>query len=413
MKSQKTKLLNQILKKGLVLYLKNHGSLFKRNGIISSETVELFPKDINTSRMKELWPHFIVVWFIFLSLTQARYKYLRKRNTRSVDTFNHKRKLEYQYPYRDGIYFRRLTKAARHVRRNTAEFYTNITQRSKRGNSDAEHKGKLGQMVSHDSTLLPQPAKPLRVVATSAVIKNRRKKPRPLKAIHIWGPTPFKTVLQNLQRLNNNIQKQRGAVKRLFLPVQLQRMQLLSALGKSPFPGPVGPYLHRFNTFNPAEHFHVAPDDIHLQEGPPTVSHMPGPMQFAPPRMPVPSETFVPFHDQGPLHMQESGPVHDFPPVDEVPSIKEISPMHEMEADNVMAPLKYDDGPDREIAPMREMEAARDMPRISELDPTSQSFDKNLNIAPNFEPPNAMYAPPFPWMAGELQEEVNRHVKKG
>ena len=372
MKSQKTKLLNQILKKGLVLYLKSHGSLFKRNGAISSETVELFPKDINTSRMKELWPHFIVVWFIFLSVTQAKYGHLRKGNTRSVGTFNQKRKLEYQYPCRTSVYFRRLTKAARHVRGNTAEFYTNINQRSK-----------------------------------------RRKRARPLRAIHIWGTTPFKTMLQNLLRLNNNndnnnndnIQKQRGAEERLLISVQPKRLQLLSALGNSPFPGQEGLYLHRFSTFPPAGHFHVAPDDIHLQEGPPAVSYVPGPVRFAPPTMPVPSETFVPFHEQAPIHMQESGLVHDFLPVDEVPSIKEISPMHEMEPDNVMAPSN-DDGPDRKIAPMRELEAAQDMPPISELDPTSQSFDKSLNIAPNFEPP-------FPWMARELQEEVNRHVNKG
>ena len=338
--------------------------------------MELFLNDINTSRMKEPWPHFIVVWFIFLSVTQARCKYLRKRNTRSVGTFNHKRKLEYQYPYRNGVYFRRLTKAARHVQGNTAEFYSNINQRSK-----------------------------------------RRKRHRPVKAIHIWGTTPFKTVLQNLLRLNNNnnnnnIQKQRGAVERLFLSVQPQRLQLLSTVGNSPFLGQVGLYLHRISTFHPAGHFHVAPDGIHLQEAPPAVSYVPGPVRFAPPTMPVPSETFFPLHEQGPIHMQESGPVHDFPPVDEVPSIKEISPMHEMEPDNVMAPLN-DDGPDREIAPMREMVAARDMPPISELDPTSQSFDKSLNIAPNFEPPNAMFAPQFPWMAGKLQEEVNRHVNKG
>ena len=408
MKSQKTKLLNQNVKKGLVLYLKSYGNLFKRNGAISSKTVELFPKGINASRMKELWPHFIVAWCIFLSVTQARYKHLRKSNTRSVDTFNHKRKLEYQYPDRTGVYLQRLTKVVRHVRGNIAEFYSNINQRSKRGNSDAAHGEKLGQMVSHDSTLLPQPAKPLRVVATSAVIKNRRKKPRPLKAIHIWGLTPFKTVLQNLQRLNNNIQKQRGAVKRLFLPVQLQRMQLLSALGKSPLPGPVGLYLNRFSGVNPAGHFHVAPDDIHLQEGPPALSHVQGPVRFTSPAIPVPSETVLPFHEQGPMHMQESGPLHDFPPVDAVPSVRKISPMHEVEPDNIVAPLNYD-----EIAPMRELEAARDMPTTSELDPTSQSFDKSFNVAPNLEPPNTMFAPPFPWMAGEIHEEVNRHVNKG
>lgn len=67
----------------------------------------------------------------------------------------------------------------------------------------------------------PQARKPFHVVATSAVIKNRLKKPAVVKmpkAIHIWGPTPFKTILEKLANMNANLRKQRGQVKRLMLP---------------------------------------------------------------------------------------------------------------------------------------------------------------------------------------------------
>ena len=71
---------------------------------------------------------------------------------------------------------------------------------------------------------LPQPAKPLRVVAASSAIKSRLKglKP-PIKAIHIWGTTPFKVFMSRLARLHKNIQQQRkavGSMKRLFTPLQ-------------------------------------------------------------------------------------------------------------------------------------------------------------------------------------------------
>ena len=364
--------------------------------------------------MKELWSP--ALWFILFSVTQTRCKHLRARPSLS-DTHNYKRKLEYKYPYQMGGYYRYLTEGERYVRANMGHVSADAPGRNKRENGDTEHKRKVGQKVSHDSTLLPQPAKPLRVVATSAVIKNRRKKPRPLKAIHIWGPTPFKTVLENLRRLNDNIQKQRGAVKRLFLPVQLQRMQLLNALGKPPLPGPIpGPFPHQFPTLNPNRQFSVSPAAIHLQEEQPPLPHVPDPMRFAPPELSVPPEPVPPFHDMDPMRLQEPDPVHDFPPAREVSPVQDIAPVHEMEPDQVMNRMR-DIEPVQETSPMQETGGAREMSPIPENGPVPQLFPKSFdiipNIAPNVEPPNGMFVPPFPWMAGEIHEEVNRHINKG
>lgn len=72
-----------------------------------------------------------------------------------------------------------------------------------------------------DEEGIPQAETPIRVVATSAVIKDRLSKPReppkPVKAIHIWGKTPFKTVVNNLLKINNRIAQEQ---KRLFSPLQ-------------------------------------------------------------------------------------------------------------------------------------------------------------------------------------------------
>lgn len=76
-------------------------------------------------------------------------------------------------------------------------------------------------ITKKDEEAIPQAMTPLRVVATSAVIKDRLSKPRqppkPVKAIHLWGATPFKTVVNNLLNMNNRIRQQQ---KRLFLPFQ-------------------------------------------------------------------------------------------------------------------------------------------------------------------------------------------------
>ena len=397
----------------------------------------MFLKDVNASMMKELWPNIVVLGIVLLSVIQARCKQLRKKTTRSVDTLYHE--LEFRYPHRTDVYFRFLTEGPRLLRGNTVEAPSNSQERFKRDKINTEHKEK----ISHGSTLLPQPAKPLRVVATSAVIKNRRKKPRPLKAIHIWGPTPFKTVLANLRRLNNKIQNEKGAVKRLFLPVQLQRMQLLNALGKSPLPGRTVPF------HPPNGQFPVSPGTFHFPEGlqqlpQPLLSDMPGPMQFAP----QPFEPVPPLHDLGPLHMQKLGPVHDSPPVREAAPGQEIAPMHEMEPANDMRSVQEIEpipiapmngmgpvpiGPMHDMdpvpiapmnemgpvpmAPMHEMGSVPDIAPIHDIGPVpqlvSKSFDVTPNMAPNFEPRSSMFAPSFPWVAGEIHEEVNRHIHKG
>ena len=414
---------NEILKNCVARNFSVLHPLIKTYGGFSGKLVELFTDDVNTSKMKEFWSHIAVLWFVLLSITQARCKHPRKKTTRSVDTFNHKRKLDYYYPYRTDAYFRVLTEGPRYVQGNAAEVNNIAAKRFKRENNDTEYKRKLGQRVSHDSSLLPQPAKPLRVVATSAVIKNRRKKHRALKAIHIWGPTPFKTVLQNLQRLNNNIQKQRGAVKRLLLPVQFQRMQLLNALGKPPLPGPMAPFSHRFPAFNQNEQFPIPPDGIHLEEGVPPLPHVPGPMRLDHPPLPVPSEPdppFIepepPFHRMGSMHLPELGPVRDFSPDREVSPVQELAPMHEIEPPHVMAPMN-DIEPVHEMPPVQEIGPVRDEAPIPDIGTAPQlfpkSFDMAPNMAPNFEPPNSMFAPPYPWMAGEIHEKVNRHVNKG
>lgn len=355
--------------------------------------------------MKELWRQIAFLWVSVLSVTQARYKHIRKKNTRSLDTPNHTNKLEYQYPVRTDAYLRRSTRPGRIIQGNLEKFDIDIRREFKRENSDTKHKRKLDQHTSHDSSVLPQPAKPLRIVATSAVIKNRRKKPTPLKAIHIWGPTPFKTVIQNLQRLNENIERQRGAVKRLFLPGQLQRMQLINAFRKPPIlPRPISPFSRHFPNFNPTEQF-PAPDGIHLQEGPPSLPHQPGLEALAPPTESVPAEPAHQYQDLRPVHLQGMGSVPDYPPVREVSQVQEIAPIHAIEPAPEEAPMN-DIGPVREIAPTRELLTSRDMTPIHDYGPSPDT-------PPNFEPPNGMFPPPFPWMAGEIDEEVNRHVHKG
>ena len=70
---------------------------------------------------------------------------------------------------------------------------------------------------------LPKPEKPLKIVAASSAIKSRLKGRPPIKAIHIWGTTPFNVFVNRLTRLHKNIQQQRkaiGSMKRLFTPLQ-------------------------------------------------------------------------------------------------------------------------------------------------------------------------------------------------
>lgn len=349
--------------------------------------------------MKQVLIQIALTWLVLLSTTQVKGKRLRKRpvdrtSTYSVRNFRPRRKVDFIYPYRTGSYFRFFSEAG-YGQYKKAGVFNDAPGRVKRGSNRSDNNKSLRQKVSHGSTLLPQPAKPLRVVATSAVIKNRLKKPRPLKAIHIWGPTPFKTVLKNLQMINDNLQKQRGAVKRLFLPVQLQRMQLLNALrNKPPFPepmGPIEPFPHRIPPFNTEGQFPVPPgpihppEAIHLDEGPPPPPV--GPIPITPP-LPVPPQPVAPLHDMEPVHFQEMNPVHAFLP------------------DHNVAPI-------REIAPVPEMEPG---PSIPDIGPAPEMAPSNFGLpdmAPNFEPPHAFFEQPFPFLAGELHQEVNRHVHKG
>lgn len=71
---------------------------------------------------------------------------------------------------------------------------------------------------------LPKPAKPLKIVAASSAIKSRLKGfKRPIKAIHIWGTTPFNVFINRLARLHKNVEQQRkaiGSMKRLFTPLE-------------------------------------------------------------------------------------------------------------------------------------------------------------------------------------------------
>lgn len=383
--------------------------------------------------MKQFQLHIAVVWFALLSITQAKHKRLRKRpaGKSNVNNFHPRRKLDYVYPNRTEPYGRR------HGSEKSPNVYIDTPERFKRGSNRTAHEKTFGRKASRGSTLLPQPAKPLRVVATSAVIKNRLKKPRPMKAIHIWGPTPFKTVLQNLQKLNANLQKQRGAVKRLFLPVQLQRMQFLNALrNKPPFPGPmgpisIGPFPHRLGPFNMNGHFPVPPpmhppDAVHFEEGPPSPPHVLGPMEFGLPPLSVPPDAPVlPLHEMGPMHFpdnppepvvpfHEMGPMHfpDNPPEPVVP-LHGMGPMHL--PDNAFLPVP-EVAPD--IAPMHEPGPVGPIPDIGpamrQMVPNTFGMPDMLpNVAPNFEPPHGLFEQPFPFLAGEIHREVNRHVHEG
>lgn len=74
---------------------------------------------------------------------------------------------------------------------------------------------------------IPQAMKPLQVVATSAVIRNRLNKrprvsPKPVKAIHVWGPTPFNTVINNIMRMNNKMKEEE---QQNVLPFQDNHLQ--------------------------------------------------------------------------------------------------------------------------------------------------------------------------------------------
>jgi len=335
--------------------------------------------------MKQLRLQITLTWLVLLSIFQTKGKRLRPRH-----------KIDLLYPYRTDAF---LTERTRYGSEKSTAAYDEAPERIKRGSNRSENKKTFRRKVSNGSTALPQPAKPLRVVATSAVIKNRLKKPQPLKAIHIWGPTPFKTVLQNLQKINDNLQKQRGSVKRLFLPVQLQRMQFLNDLrNKRLFPGTIGPFPHRIAPANLEGQFPVppdavnSPDAIHLDEGPKPPPVMPAPIGPMLPPLPVPPQPVAPFHDMGPMHFQEMNPVHTFLPDHEAVPIHEIAPEHDLEPETEIP----DVGPSPQMVPNNF--------GLPDIPP---------NFVPNFVPPHGLFEPPFPFLAGEVDEEVNRHVHKG
>ncbi|XP_031570057.1 fibropellin-1-like isoform X2 [Actinia tenebrosa] len=79
---------------------------------------------------------------------------------------------------------------------------------------------------------IPQAMKPLQVVATSAVIRNRLNKqprvsPKPVKAIHVWGQTPFNTVVSNIMKMNERLREEQQQ-KRLIQQFQDNRLQEFS-----------------------------------------------------------------------------------------------------------------------------------------------------------------------------------------
>lgn len=349
--------------------------------------------------------HIAILWFVVLSTNYSNCKRIRKRSlrnsSRSVKGFHPRYRRDLTYPYHTKLKKQLLTdKAVKYGQESILEAYSHSTGRLKRGiNNISGNKASNGK-ASHAS-LLPQPAKPLRVVATSAVIKNRLKKTKPLKAIHIWGPTPFKTVMENLRKLNVNLQKQRGAVKRLFLPVQLQRKQLLNALtGRSPFPGPTGPFIRQFPPFNPEREFPAvsppihSPNAIHLEEGPPPASLVPGPIGLGPPPLPFPPQPVSHLHEMEPVHLREETPDHAFLHPPDFAPVPEITPMHESAP---LPPFPTTIGP-----PPDEFPANFDPPDIP------------ANLPANFEPPPGLFEPPLPFqMAGEIRQHVNRHVHKG
>ena len=354
--------------------------------------------------MKQLL-HIAILWFVVLSTNYSNCKRLRKRSLRnsslSVKGFHPRYRRDLTYPYHTKLKKQLLTdKAVKYGQESILEAYSHSTGRLKRGSNNISGNKVSNGKASHAS-LLPQPAKPLRVVATSAVIKNRLKKTKPLKAIHIWGPTPFKTVMENLRKLNVNLQKQRGAVKRLFLPVQLQRKQLLNALtGRSPFPGPTGPFIRQFPPFNPEREFPAvsppihSPNAIHLEEGPPPASLVPGPIGLGPPPLPFPPQPVSHLHEMEPVHLREETPDHAFLHPPDFAPVPEITPMHES------APLP---------------------PFPTTIGPPPDEFPANFgppdipaNLPANFEPPPGLFEPPLPFqMAGEIRQHVNRHVHKG
>ncbi|XP_068735007.1 fibropellin-1-like [Montipora capricornis] len=374
----------------------------------------IFVTNTNKLRMTEVWTHIAVLWFSFVLVTQARCKNLRKRNSSLLDTFNHRSKPTRLYPFWTNNFIRSYIHAGRIVRSGVAEGFTKFTGRIKRETSNNGHKTKLGRKVS---TALPQPAKPLRVVATSAVIKNRRRKPPPLKAIHIWGATPFNTVLRNLQMLNAKIQKQGGAVKRLFLPVQIQRTQFLNSLSKQSVPRQMQPFTRPdgFLNVNGPGIIPAPLSGIHFQQGPPPqppLLHLPDPVRRLPPVMPLPS-----FRGTGPGQVLEPAAGYDFH------SVHDDSPVQGMEAMNDMGPTSIseitppiENNPTAETRAMSEESATRDLTPTIEYDNDPQFGPKSFETTPNFETPSGVFGPPPPpvsWLAGEIHEEVNRHVKKG
>lgn len=340
--------------------------------------------------MKQLRLQITLTWLVLLLTSHTKGKRLRPR-----------RKVDFVYPYRTNTYYRFFTERTRYGAEKSTEVYDETPERIKRGSNRSENNKTLRRKISHGSTALPQPAKPLRVVATSAVIKNRLKKPRPLKAIHIWGSTPFKTVLQNLQKINDNLQKQRGSVKRLFLPVQLQRMQFLNDLrNKRLFPGAIGPFPHRIAPVHLEGQFPLHPnavhsaDAIHLDEGPRPPLVMPAPIEpMLPPALPVPPQPVAPLHDMDPIHFQEMNPVHTFLPEHEAAPIHDIASEHDLGPETAIPDI----GPPPQMVPNNF--GWPDMPPP--------------NLVPNFEPPHGMFESPIPFLAGEIHEEVNRHVHKG
>ena len=352
-------------------------------------------------RMKELWPQIAVVWYIFVVVSQARCKNLRNKNTHSLNTLNRTSKYSRQYIFWTNASTQRYPKVGGNVKDNVDGRFSNVSGRIRRENNKNELKRKLGQKVS---TLLPQPAKPLRVVATSAVIKNRRKKPSALKAIHIWGPTPFKTVLENLKRMNANMQKQNTAVKRLFLPVQLQRMQLLNALGGHSLNQPLTPFssLRPFFGVNSPLRFHEPLNNIHE-----FTPQSPEPVPLSSPVMSLP-----PFRDTGSESVLE--PADDFDTVHQASPAEEVGALHDTEPESTS-----DNNPIVENSPpstTSEVAAAKHLTPATEYEADSQFVPKSFEIAPSLENPSVMFGPPqppFPWLAGEIHEEVNRHVKKG
>ena len=190
--------------------------------------------------------------------------------------------------------------------REEDKVYERVTRALVNSSSSSRNTAKKDVVHGADKDKMPPPMEPFHVVATSAVIKNRGKKPKALtmpKAIHIWGPTPFKTIMEKLANLNNNLRRQQGAMKRLMLP----RFNLIDPSVKNVFQGQ-NPSIGK----KPTNSFLGSPGGVGLEP-----KHVVFPPMNPPAFGEAPERIFIP-----------PAPVHP-PPLDVLPAVNEV-PEHFM-----------------------------------------------------------------------------------